>query len=192
MRNAIGVVLMMGAAVIGGPSAAAGVVSMEIEATEPFAAGARFGDTGAYERVKGTFKGELDPADPRNKSIVNIDKAPRNAAGMVEYEADFFMLRPADAGARQSQDHLRRDQPRAQDVHWRLMDATLRVSVARATIRARWRMRATDSSTAWAIPSSGAAGTRTRRAREQRPDDETGDRHRRRHAYRARDPRRDW
>jgi hypothetical protein len=47
--------------------------------------------------VKGTFKGELDPRDPRNRVIVNLDKAPRNAAGKVEYEADFFMLRPANA-----------------------------------------------------------------------------------------------
>ena len=52
---------------------------------------------GAYERVRGTFKGELDPRDARNRVIANLDKAPRNAAGNVEYEADFFMLRPASA-----------------------------------------------------------------------------------------------
>ena len=57
---------------------------------------ATFGDTGAYERVIGIARGELDPADPRNQLIVGIDRAPRNAAGMVEYETDLFILRPVD------------------------------------------------------------------------------------------------
>ncbi len=73
------------------------LTEINIVAVEPFADGAAFGATGAYERVRGTFKGALDPADARNKVIVNIDKAPRNAAGRVEYEAEFFMLRPVDA-----------------------------------------------------------------------------------------------
>jgi hypothetical protein len=77
--------------------AGARLTEITVAAVEPFAGGARFGATGAYERVKGTFKGELDPADARNRVIVNLDKAPRNAAGRVEYEADFYLLRPVDA-----------------------------------------------------------------------------------------------
>ncbi|MEO7726997.1 MAG: alpha/beta hydrolase domain-containing protein [Burkholderiales bacterium] len=73
------------------------VTEINVAAVEPFADGASYGTTGAYERVRGTFKGELDPADARNKVIVNLDRAPRNARGRVEYEADFFLLRPADA-----------------------------------------------------------------------------------------------
>ena len=72
-------------------TASATVTEFNIIAVEPFADGATFGNTGSYERVRGTFKGELDPADARNKVIVNLDKAPRNAAGRIEYEADFFM-----------------------------------------------------------------------------------------------------
>ena len=72
------------------------VTEFNIVAVEPFAEGASFGNAGAYERVRGTYKGELDPGDARNQVIVNLDKAPRNAAGRVEYEADFFMLRPVD------------------------------------------------------------------------------------------------
>ena len=75
----------------------AGVTEINIAAVEPFAEGAGFGNAGAYERVRGAFKGELDPADARNKVIVNIDKAPRNAAGRVEYEAEFYILRPVEA-----------------------------------------------------------------------------------------------
>ncbi len=55
-----------------------------------------FGSAGAYERVIGVARGEIDPGDPRNAGIVNIEKAQRNAAGLVEYEADVFMLRPVD------------------------------------------------------------------------------------------------
>jgi len=79
------------------PQATAMLTDLKITAIEPFADGATFGASGAYERVRGTFKGALDPNDARNKAIVNIDKAPRNAAGRVEYEGEFFILRPADA-----------------------------------------------------------------------------------------------
>lgn len=41
-------------------------------------------------------KGALDPKDPLNRGIVDLEKAPRNARGMVEYETDLFMLRPKD------------------------------------------------------------------------------------------------
>jgi|SRR6516164_975376 len=41
-------------------------------------------------------KGELDPAALENRAIVDLDKAPRNARGLVEYETDFFILWPAD------------------------------------------------------------------------------------------------
>ena len=51
---------------------------------------------GAYGSSGGHFKGELDPQDPRNRVIVNLDKAPRNDSGKVEYEADFSILRPAN------------------------------------------------------------------------------------------------
>jgi hypothetical protein len=80
--------------------ALARLTTITITAVEPFAAQTSFGAAGTYERVKGVFKGELDPADPRNAVIVNIDRAPRNANGKVEYEADFFMMRPADAARR--------------------------------------------------------------------------------------------
>lgn len=55
-----------------------------------------FGSAGRYERVLGRFFGELDPTDPLNAFIVNIDGAPRNARGMVEYSADFRILKPIE------------------------------------------------------------------------------------------------
>ncbi|MGQ0664649.1 MAG: alpha/beta hydrolase domain-containing protein [Pseudomonadota bacterium] len=77
--------------------AEAKITQLKIDRVEPFAAGMAFGDAGSYERVAGTAKGELDPRDPRNAVIVNLDRAPRNPGGMVEYEVDFYLLRPADA-----------------------------------------------------------------------------------------------
>jgi hypothetical protein len=76
--------------------AEARITSIEIAWVEPFAEGTSFGQAGAYERVVGTARGELDPGDPRNRGIVNLDKAPRNAAGKVEYSTDLFILRPVD------------------------------------------------------------------------------------------------
>ena len=64
---------------------------------EPFADGAQFGAAGAYERVSGVAKGELDPADSRNRVIVNLARVDKNSRGTVEYEVDWFMLRPVDA-----------------------------------------------------------------------------------------------
>jgi hypothetical protein len=72
------------------------MISVRIDRTELFADGKSFGSAGAYERVIGVARGTIDPNDPRNAGIVNIEKAQRNAAGLLEYEADVFMLRPVD------------------------------------------------------------------------------------------------
>jgi hypothetical protein len=77
-------------------AAQARVTRIEVLRTEPFAGGATFGAVGAYEKVVGRFHGELDPALPLDAGIVDLDKAPRNAQGRVEYAADFYILRPAD------------------------------------------------------------------------------------------------
>src|SRR5260370_42229397 len=75
--------------------AEARITALVVDKVEPFADGAAFGEVGAYERVSGTAKGELGPADPRNRGIVDLDKAPRNVRGMVVSDTDFFLLRPA-------------------------------------------------------------------------------------------------
>jgi hypothetical protein len=71
-------------------------IEIQVNVVEPFAEGQSFGDAGPYLRIRGVAKGELDPAAPENRVIVDLDKAPRNARGQVEYETDFFVLRPAD------------------------------------------------------------------------------------------------
>ena len=58
--------------------------------------GAEFAGVGNYERLHGTVFGELDPTHRLNASIVNLDKAARNARGHVEYQSDFRILKPLD------------------------------------------------------------------------------------------------
>jgi hypothetical protein len=61
-----------------------------------FADGHEWGAAGAYIRIKGVARGMLAPDAPENAGIVDLDKAPRNAKGLVEYATDFDMLRPKD------------------------------------------------------------------------------------------------
>ncbi|MEJ1976304.1 MAG: alpha/beta hydrolase domain-containing protein [Acetobacteraceae bacterium] len=76
--------------------AAARVTALDIIAQEDFAGGASFGAAGSYTRIRAVAHGELDPADPANAVILDLDRAPRTAAGMVAYDADVFILRPKD------------------------------------------------------------------------------------------------
>ena len=80
-----------------GPRHAARITRVRVDSVEsPTFGGREFGSAGRYERILGRFFAELDPADPQNAFIVNIDRAPRNAQGMVEYSADFRILKPID------------------------------------------------------------------------------------------------
>jgi hypothetical protein len=64
--------------------------------TSPIFAGRSFGSAGQYEEIKGTASGEIDPNDRRSAVITDIDLAPRNARGMVEYVATFTLVKPVD------------------------------------------------------------------------------------------------
>jgi hypothetical protein len=59
-------------------------------------AGQAFGKAGPYETLSGRFYGELDPKDAHNSIINDIQFAPRNARGMVEYSATFSLAKPVD------------------------------------------------------------------------------------------------
>ncbi len=73
------------------------VTRIVIEQREsPIADGKSFGSAGPYERLIGRAFGELDPKDPHNTIITDIQFAPRNARGMVEYVATFMLVQPMD------------------------------------------------------------------------------------------------
>jgi hypothetical protein len=65
-------------------------------APEPAFGGQSFGDAGRYERIAARATLSLDPADPRNAVIVDLDRAPRNAQGRVEAVTEVVILRPAE------------------------------------------------------------------------------------------------
>src|SRR5487761_1476079 len=73
------------------------IVEIKVDAVEPFAGGQSFGEAGGYLRIRGTAKGEFGPAAAENAGIADLDKAPKNPRGMVEYETDFFILRPVES-----------------------------------------------------------------------------------------------
>src|ERR1700687_102785 len=72
------------------------VVRFVVEQRRPFNNGSSWGSSGAYERLDGTAYMEVNPRDPLNAVIVNLDRAPRNPRGMVEFNAPFFILKPVD------------------------------------------------------------------------------------------------
>jgi hypothetical protein len=61
--------------------------------------GRSFGKVGQYEKLVGRIAGEIDPGDPHNSIITDVEFAPRNANGKVEYETDIMILRPVDRSA---------------------------------------------------------------------------------------------
>ncbi len=76
--------------------AQAKVTRITITKASPAFQGQTFGKTGAYELIRGTATGELDPADRRNAVITDMQFAPRNANGKVAYTATFSLLKPID------------------------------------------------------------------------------------------------
>lgn len=78
-------------------TARAGATRVEIASKQDVLGGKAFGATGAYEKLVGKIYFAVDPNNPRNKIIADLDKAPRNAQGKVEFSADIFILRPKDA-----------------------------------------------------------------------------------------------
>ena len=89
------------------PPPATGIVTLNINSTTamtapsqtPTFAGTTFGTSGAvgtYDKIRGTASGTLDPKDPKNAVITDIALAPVDANGLVEYNMDFYILKPSD------------------------------------------------------------------------------------------------
>ena len=76
--------------------ATAEVARIEIASRADVQMGKAFGDTGPYEEIVARVYYSLDPDNVHNKSIVDLDKAPRNAAGHVTFSADLYVLAPKD------------------------------------------------------------------------------------------------
>ena len=72
------------------------VTRVEIRQRADALGGRSFGSVGPYETLSGTISFAVDPANPHNQVIVDLDKAPRNSQGKVEFSSDLFIIRPKD------------------------------------------------------------------------------------------------
>ena len=78
-------------------SAQAEVTRIEIASRTDVLGGKPFGAAGSYEKIVGKVFFALDPTLPANRPIVDIDEAPRDAAGRVAFSADLYALVPKES-----------------------------------------------------------------------------------------------
>lgn len=76
--------------------AVAGVVRIEVTERSDVLPSAAAKDAPAYERIVGKAYFAIDPKLPANRAISDLDLAPRNAAGLVEFSSDLYLLQPKD------------------------------------------------------------------------------------------------
>ncbi|MFO0818521.1 MAG: alpha/beta hydrolase domain-containing protein [Pirellulales bacterium] len=70
------------------------LVRLEVQSRQPYAGGREFPGVGAYETLRGKAYFEVDPGLPANRTVIDLELAPRNAQGKVEYAADVEILAP--------------------------------------------------------------------------------------------------
>ena len=97
MKNIVRVILPIALAAAGTIAAQADVSRIEIKSQKDSLGGKAWGNTGPYEELIGTAYFTIDPANPHNKIIPGLDKAPRDAKGMVEFSSDIYIDRPKNA-----------------------------------------------------------------------------------------------
>ena len=71
------------------------VTKLDINSRQPLAQGQAFGDVGSYEQIDGKIHFAVDPNHPSNQLITDLKLAPRDGDGLVNFSADFRILRPS-------------------------------------------------------------------------------------------------
>jgi hypothetical protein len=89
------VVWLIVAGLVASPVAAE-VVGVEVAQRADVAAGASYGTAGPYEKLRGTLHFAVDPSAAANRRVADLPLAATNAAGRVEFTADFYLLKPKD------------------------------------------------------------------------------------------------
>ncbi len=88
--RAIGIVILLSIA------SQARVVRVEVTSRTDIQNGKPFGLVGAYERITGRVYFKVNPGNLHNRQIVDLDKAPRDAHGDVEFSSNLYMIKPKD------------------------------------------------------------------------------------------------
>ena len=89
---------LLGLCLLLGQVALAEVVRLEVQGRSEVLHGRSFGAAGAYEKIQGRVFFEVDPRLEQNRIICDIDLAPRNRRGKVEFSSDFYLVRPTRPG----------------------------------------------------------------------------------------------
>lgn len=72
------------------------IVSLDLMDSRPFADGMTFGNVGSYEILSGRARFALEPGAAVNRGIPDIEMAPTDLDGLVRFETDLCILRPAE------------------------------------------------------------------------------------------------
>jgi alpha/beta hydrolase family protein len=78
------------------PVAQARITHIQILTRGTAFGGHSFAGVGQYEFITGIATGEVDPNNPQNSLITDLALAPKNAAGHVVYQHNFYILQPLD------------------------------------------------------------------------------------------------
>ncbi len=84
-------------AVLLGAAAEGRVERVEILSRSDLLVSKSFGLAGPYEKIIARVHFKVRPDNPHNKQIVDLEKAPRDGSGEVEFSADLYLLRPKEA-----------------------------------------------------------------------------------------------
>src|SRR5262245_13121274 len=71
-------------------------IHIEFASKTPFAAGKSFGSTGPYERLLGMASFAIDPNENNLPFICDLEFAPRNPDGLVEFKTVLDIVKPVD------------------------------------------------------------------------------------------------
>jgi len=72
-------------------------ISLAVQHRSLILDGRAFGAVGAYEKIAGMLRFAVDPQHRLHRQITDLDSAPRNGEGRVEFQGDFYLLKPVDS-----------------------------------------------------------------------------------------------
>ena len=78
------------------PDAQARITKIQILTRGTAFGGHSFTGVGQYEYITGIATGEVDPNNSQNSLITDIQLAPKNPQGHVDYSHNFYILQPLD------------------------------------------------------------------------------------------------